>query len=294
MTHGFATTVILPDEEAELVAERRVEWSTNFRPVTVEERFHFEQLVLNTIRIERCQAREIVIRTEISRRALANWDEDRKLVVENLAAGISKRPSLVSQKLQSTAHGCDWLLARWRGLKETLEQSKQWSEDESSLAADLAGVPLEFRKLDPWKYRGHASARAMVESEITRLERLQVDVLIPLDESERAAAQMGLELETPRELVLLRRYEAACHRKFDRSVRVLETCRVKTVTPAPSKPAVKPAPLPAAPLPPISGTPLPRASYVDVCVGPIPTKVPVVTASPAQNEPNGALGKMRS
>lgn len=224
----LAASVLPPEEEATILAQERDRWYGSFLPVTLEEKMHFDRLILNSVRIRRCDERELAMMTELSRRAVENWDEDRGADIKKMASKLSKSPSLVSHTLSMTTHGCDWLLHHWHKLERVLDRGETWSKEEVQLAGDLMGILPQLRRIEPWRLRHFASPRDMVESEVERLEKRQVDVLAKLDEKDQGYVRQGLELYPSKDLDRLRRYASACRREFYQSAKVLDRCRVIT------------------------------------------------------------------
>jgi len=147
LVHGLsgAGVVLSPDDHDE-VAERLVTWRPSYRPETPQGEWYFRQLVVNSVRIDRCQRDEAVQLQYVARRAAGCWDDDRRVEAETLAVGLSARPALTAAKLRQNKHGALWLVDRWRGLAEAAETSGgAWSESESATAFDLLGTPPDRR-----------------------------------------------------------------------------------------------------------------------------------------------------
>jgi hypothetical protein len=210
VTHGLTGAgVVVAEEDADALAERREAWRAGYDPVTAEDEWLYEQVVLHSVRIDRCQRLEPVLRSSSARRAALCWDDDRRLAAEVLGDALSKHPALIARKLRGTKQGCDWLIDRWQRLGSILQSQGAWSDAHKALAFDLLGTPAKFRDGEPSNAPGE-----LVEAEIAQLARLQAEALDDLDESERAATALGLEIAPDRALTLLRRYEAACVRRL--------------------------------------------------------------------------------
>jgi hypothetical protein len=259
LKHGLAGAgIVLPDDEAEAVAQRKTEWHSALRPWNQVDEWLADQVVVASVQIDRCRAHETLLRAELAERAGTSWDDDRRLAAEVLAAGLSRKPSLVSRQLQQSPQGCDWMIERWEGLGRILEAKGEWTGAQKALALDLLGTPPELRdgptRLDPVApgddVRAHRAA--VVAGELARLKQARNTVLADLDAREQVAAELGMELEPPRPLSLLRRYAADCQRRFRWAFQQLQRGRnttarpARTPTPVPS-PASVPAPAVAAP-----------------------------------------------
>ena len=213
LKHGLSGAgVALPAGEWQTVAQRMEQWRGGYVLETLEDHWLYEQMIVSTVEVDRCQAEERAVRGELACRAAVCWDDDRRAQAEALGTGLSRRPSLVALKLESTRQGCAWLLQRWQMLGAVLESGGEWTEEQRSLTMDLSGLPRELRAgLDAPEPGDDAALVAMV---MERLEHRRTEVLEGLDELERTAAEQGHPLETAREVALLRRYEAAWMRRY--------------------------------------------------------------------------------
>jgi len=252
LKHGLAGAgVVLPDEEAQAVALRAQEWRDRFQPANEEDEWLFEQVVVNSVRLDACRERESGLRIYEARRAGLSWDDDRRLAAEEVAASLAKDPARVSRRLARTRQGCDWLLERWHALGAAFERAGEWSDAQRSLALDMLGTPPSLRDGPP-----PDEPLALVRDQVERLEDLRADTLDELDEIERSAAEHGLEIEQSPALARLRRYEAACLRRYHWArTRLLHTDRPAhldpeappVVAPPRLEPPPAPVPLPSPP-----------------------------------------------
>jgi hypothetical protein len=252
--HGMAGSgVVLPDEEAEALRQRMEAWRSSYRLGSLEDEWVYEKMVMSTVRIDRCQKEEMAIRSTEASRAALSWEEDRAREAETIGARLAKRPSIVARELLRTTQGCDWLLDRWRALGEALQREGEgegaaWTDAQKSLAFDLLGVPTELRPESP-----PDDPRALVASEVERLEQYQLEALEPLDELEHSAAELGLSGKPTRPEALIRRYEAASFKILQWARTRLQECRGVAPVAAPAErfeaprpePVVEPAPIPA-------------------------------------------------
>jgi hypothetical protein len=263
LKHGLAGAgIVLPEDEAEAVAERQEQWHSALRPWNPYEEWLCEEIVVASIQIDRGRTEEALLRTELAERAGTSWDDDRRLAAEVLGSGLAKKPALVSRQLQQTTQGCAWLLERWEALGRTLDANGDWTAAQKTLALDLLGTPSELRdgptRLDPPPGSGASSPQAyraaLVAGEIQRLKDAQETVLEARDAREQLAAELGLDADAPRPLALLRRYLTACRRRFTWALNQLQrgkSLRSRPTTTTPPAPAPSPSPSPApAPAPP--------------------------------------------
>jgi hypothetical protein len=220
LRHGLAGDgVVLPDEEAAAVLERSVEWSNTLEPTNSCEIWLAEQIALESIRIDTARHHETVLRGMAVERASSCWDDDRRASVSELGARLGEQPEAVSARLRLSSQGCAWLIERWEGLRHVSEGGGEWTNTQHALALDLLGTPRSARTLptplEPAPGQDRAAVcLAVAQAEIAALAERKASVLDALDQGERAAAELGLGTEIPRSLTLVRRYAAACMRRF--------------------------------------------------------------------------------
>jgi hypothetical protein len=260
LKHGLAGAgVVLPEDETEAVAERQEQWHSSLRPWNAYEEWLVEELVVASVQIDQGRAQEALLRTELAERAGTSWDDDRRLAAEVLAAGLPRKPALVSRQLQQTTQGCAWLRERWEGLGRILDAKGDWTDAQKALALDLFGTPTELRdgptRLDPPSGQSSQAHRAaLVAGEVQRLQTAQETILDARDAREQLAAELGLDADPPRPLSLVRRYLATCRRRFHWALNQLQRGKSSRSKPAP---AITPAPSPTAPTPPPPAAPPP-------------------------------------
>ena len=229
LKHGLnGAGVVLPAEESAAVTERNAQWHSSLKPWSVSETWFAEQVVVLSIRIERCQDHENALRIGLAERAATTWDADRKLAIEILAEGLSRKPAKVAQQLRACAHGCDWMIDRWNRLRAVLEFKGSWSAAQAALALDLLGTPSDFRDV-PGPLDG--DRMAVIASEIAELTKLRETVLADLDAHEQASAQLGLDSELAPSLVKARRYETECRRRLAWALAELQRGRRARLSP---------------------------------------------------------------
>ena len=211
LKHGLAGAgVVAPPADESLIAERLVSWRPSYNPEGKEQEWLFNQLILSSVRIDRCQRDEAALRAHQSDRATLCWNDDRALDAETLGASLAQRPERTAASLRRTRQGCEWLLDRLHALDQILKSKGEWTEPQKSLALDLLGTPKDLRDLD----RDTAQPHTLLAQEIASLEALKSQALDDLDLFEQSAAEQGLDLNTSKPLALLRRYEASCLKRF--------------------------------------------------------------------------------
>ncbi|MGI8476049.1 MAG: hypothetical protein ACR2OO_06740, partial [Thermomicrobiales bacterium] len=220
LTHGLSGEgIVLPEGEAEAVRERMAEWHSSLRPFDSFQTWLLEVVAVESRRVERCRAREAVVREELARRAEESWDEDRKREAEEVSAWRTSNPGLACARLRSGQAGCRMLLEWWMALGRALEDGG-WGEAQESLAHDLLGVPEALRTGAASPLNGGSEAertehrRGIVAEEIGRLDGLLAEAMPARDERARRAAVLGLSADEDRDLARLRRYEGSCLRRL--------------------------------------------------------------------------------
>ncbi len=202
--------MILHGDDLKAIEARRAEWSPWFAVGTPEQRWHFDRMVVNAVRLDRCRDEEGNIRATESQHAALSWDDDRRDDAAEIARKLGSSPVQISRRLQRTKQGVEWMIERWQNLADILDEGGAWTEAQATMALNLMGVPLEFRELDePIKNPASLCAR-----EIAYLERRKETALITYDEQERDAVLRGIPYEPSRVMKNLRRYEATCLRTY--------------------------------------------------------------------------------
>jgi len=138
-------TFLMPAEEARAAVDRAAEWNSSLKPFNAFEVYLVDQMAANSVRIEGCQHHERGIRSRNAIRAKLRWDEDRRLVAEEMGAKLARDPARFAGRLQATLQGCEWMIDRWGRLGRILEAKGAWTEAQTALALDLLGVPKDLR-----------------------------------------------------------------------------------------------------------------------------------------------------
>jgi hypothetical protein len=252
---------VLPEDESELIAERIEAWKDHYPLSTPEDFWFLDQLALESVRIERCQDQERALLCRQRARAECRWDNEKQLEATRLSGKLAKKPAEIRMELQMTSQGCSLLIERWTSLRDLLKPGKPWEEAARSMALDMLGVLPEFRegptRIDAQDGQDAIEVQKSIsQHEIERLTGLKGDTLDGLDDLERDLTVKGLSAPD-RDVQLMRRYEAACRRRFDAALRKLHLACQKdlalrmvsrqiTTTPPPEpEPAPPPSPSPS-------------------------------------------------
>ena len=210
-------SLILPENEARLAESRKRSFAASFsmdKPDGFSEVL-LTQIAVESVRMERCQQEEQLIREHASEEAGALWQHERRIVACELGKTIHDDPEIVRLKLEMTYQGAEWLKGRWLILNMALETRGTWDAIESALAQDLSGTPAMLR--ESIKSETLDERKALVERELDRLRRLSYE-RGPLDEKLQDLAEVGVSGDLDKRLKTLKRYETASRRAFDKSL----------------------------------------------------------------------------
>ncbi len=226
--HGLTGSECLLDGERDAVEQRKAGWRNNYLLETPEQEWVFEQMVVNSIKLDRCLEQESALLASESQRAALCWDDDRRDEAVEIAGQARRNaPTLVSRQLQRTKQGAEWMIDCWRRLGKAHERNGEWTESQTALALDLLGTPIEFRD-----DKTIDDPQATVSREIAHLERRLSQSLNAFDEFERNAAIAGHPITPSKAMNNLRRHEAACLRRYQWAASQLQ--RVQPAEPSPA------------------------------------------------------------
>jgi hypothetical protein len=258
--HGLAATttaaLIAAADGRELIEERKVKWLDSFRPEGDEQDWHYELLVVESIRIERCRDAYFALCRQYGVRARVQWDEDHRRDAADLAAGLHRNPTAVARRLRASAQGADLMITFWKGLLSHLDRHGEWTDPQRSLALDLLGVHKSLRDAETPIDIDVAARRALASAEIARLTDLRDGPLADLDACERGMAEQTLGAEFTKPLQLIDRYERAATRRYDAACKKVRTAPLPAASAPKPKPTPAPAPRPAMTLPTVAAMPM--------------------------------------
>jgi hypothetical protein len=141
LKHGLrADTLALPNEDPELVAERCRVWNEYYRPQSPAAHHLLNECVQATFLSQRCHRFHHASLTDQVRRAEYDWDCARQDQVEAQAALLATDPAQAVRLLTRTADGCQWLIERWEGLEQMLNERGCWFDRERDEALRLQGL----------------------------------------------------------------------------------------------------------------------------------------------------------
>jgi hypothetical protein len=221
LKHGLCASVVVA-EDVKLVQQRASDWFDALKPQNEYQSWLVDEVAIISLRIDRCERMERRARDVKAMRAELCWEDDRRLDAVRLGGLLSKRPDEVVEELRRTPQGCEWLMTRWAMLAHTADVKGSWTPEQSRMAFDLLGTPIEFREgmkpgaaldLDGRMIESADDPAAVARREIDAL-RQRREVVEGLDEVNQALAAADLNDEDDPELKRLRRYESALHRRL--------------------------------------------------------------------------------
>jgi hypothetical protein len=144
--HGLCSSVVVA-EEPDLIQQRYKEWFYALHPQNAFQVWMLENASVYSIRIDRAERMERVLRDRNALKAELAWDEDRMAEAEALGKKLGANPSEVAGLLRRSPAGCDWMIRRWELLAMAAESNgNAWTPEQSALAFDLLGTPSQFRQ----------------------------------------------------------------------------------------------------------------------------------------------------
>jgi hypothetical protein len=197
LKHGMtAKTLVLPDEDADVLQMRIETWIADLQPQNDVEQYLVEHAVQFSWKLERADRAEVaqlsriiesVPIAEANRQqevvsALGYWllsdrnaggdiafrDDLLNVLVpaqpgppDHRCLDIRNHPEAIVFRLESTAAGCQWLLDRWTELRALLDQGRPWFFDEKVKAIRLLGKrPVD---LEPSRWQDYLENQADCE-----------------------------------------------------------------------------------------------------------------------------------
>ena len=209
--------LILPENEAKLAESRKRSFATSFhldKPDGFSEVL-LTQIAVESVRIERCQQEEQLIREQSSAEAGTLWQIERKIAACELGKTIHEDPEIVRLKLEMTYYGNEWLKGRWMILHAALESRSTWDAVETAFAQDLSGTPAMLR--ESFTFNTLDERKALVKNELEKLGKVILDRYMQ-DQKSQDLAEVGVSSDLDKRLKTLKRYETASRRAFDKSL----------------------------------------------------------------------------
>ena len=191
---------------------RRDEASHALRSRSILREWFGDDIARTQVRIDHLAQIERRQRARAALRAKSFWDEDRRLLAEDLGARLHRDPARVIKKLRATPQGCDWIRERWALLLEISRAGHPWNDAQAALALDLLGTPADLREdATTARLLDDPAGLARVEMGAIQDQRAQV---VECDELDRALAIADIADPATPEFRELRRYEASLVRRM--------------------------------------------------------------------------------
>ena len=209
--------LILPENEAKLAESRKKSFAASFnldKPDGFSDAL-LTQIAVESVRMERCQQEEQLIRAHASGEAGSLWQIERRIAACELGKTIHEDPEIVRLKLEMTFYGNEWLKGRWEILNTALESRSAWDTIEAALALDLSGTPTMLR--ESMGITSLEERKALVKKELAKLDKVNLD-RFSQDQKSLDLAEVGVSSDLEKRLKNLKRYETASRRAFDKSL----------------------------------------------------------------------------
>ena len=220
LTDGFRTPLERIPENAEAVVGAMETTLRAFSPRNNWQLFLSDDIAEMTLRLARIRRMDRRQRDRSALRAEFFWDDDRRLLAEDLAVRLPKDPARVVQKLRATPQGCDWMIGRWGWLRGVTAAGEAWTEDQTALALDLMGTPPSFRAGAAVRARLSDPAK-LIRDEVAGLEEQKARVA-EADALDRSMAMADFSDPNTREYRSLKRYERSTHRRMKWAMGMME------------------------------------------------------------------------
>ena len=243
LTHGFRSPHQRVPENAETIRDYQDVTMWAFSPRSPWHLWLTDDVALTMVRMDRLARIERRERDRAALRAEFCWDDDRRLLAEDLGARLERDPGRVVPKLKATPQGCDWLIERWGWLGRVVAAGKTWDDGQARLALDLMGTPKEVRADAAWL----ADPAKLVRDEVAALESRKARVA-EADALDRSLAMADLAQPNTIEFRRLKREESRLHRQMQWSIKMLDLIP-RYAEPHPEFVALRERPKPA-PTPP--------------------------------------------
>jgi hypothetical protein len=159
VTHGLRCQTIEPEHQRPLIDARVAEWADDLKPVGPAQAWMVRRAVAASVRLDLCLEAEVERREAAADRAEARHVAEARRKVSVLSTALPHRPLQTVEALESTAFGCDSLLAEFAALAgEVADPDGYLGKAERERALRMWGV--DPRRPDP----GHPVAGPFVRA----------------------------------------------------------------------------------------------------------------------------------
>jgi hypothetical protein len=155
----------------------------------------------------------------VSEKTDSDWHDDRTREANRLGARLASDPSQVKDQLEESLHGANWLLYRWRALRDEAVENQGLDDSQRQLAFDLLGVPVTLRRGTTRVPAGDdvEGIKALCVREIRRLETRVALELEGRDTRARAKARRGLPVVASDAATRRVKSNSPCHLRVPRA-----------------------------------------------------------------------------
>jgi hypothetical protein len=178
LKHGLTaeTLDVIPGEDAAAFAERIEDWTRVLEPRNQVEEFLVRRAATLSWKLDRSERHEV---SALSRRIRQQAELDRGLHRERVTAMMgrllptlddvqengfdSESPRFLIQEIESTAHGCGWLLECWELIRQAVLQRTPWTHSEEMAILRLSGQGTSAIR-DPESLRLLLASRVLFRS----------------------------------------------------------------------------------------------------------------------------------
>jgi hypothetical protein len=167
--HGlYAQPPVVPGEEASAYRAWLDEWQAHYQAAGPAAAVLVEQAAQASWRLRRCARVEAANVSKKMRHAAARFARDEQARAESLGKRLlatsvahlrlqtpplditdPANPSALQRELAAFSEGADWLISRWRRLRDTLEADGKWEDYDRLQAVALLGKYAEDALEDP-------------------------------------------------------------------------------------------------------------------------------------------------
>jgi hypothetical protein len=255
-THGLTAKRPLWQEERERLQIVADTWRGKAFPETPVEEALIDTAATEYVRYLRCVAAEEARLRAAGHQARRQWTESRRHAVRRLAQDLPNDPASTAEALHESAFGIDWMLRRWRSLREAVAAGRCWDARQWGAALNLLGLPSDYgpapadrsEAAELWRTgmlaftgseeidltlsrprvrdaAGTARLLALLDEQIARLEALRPLVWEEVDAAEADAVEAAAMVDTSKEGQLRQRYRREAHRDYHKSLAALSRQR---------------------------------------------------------------------
>jgi hypothetical protein len=216
---GLTATEVFPAHLESSIGKIQGELTEHYEPKSGIEQRLIREMAVNWAKLEYCEdLRKLDIDRVIQRVGLC-WDSDQQAIADQLYGRLPRRPELVAPALARTRHGADRLVTDLKMLATIVKKKGALTERQHHRLYNLFGVPVDMRdgsdRVPP--ANDGPAILALIAAEVERLEQLQVESLIDLDEQRKVLVLAAMPYAADAETKQLKRYETTIRNNLERA-----------------------------------------------------------------------------